>query len=141
MELSLNSLKDAGAFAGAPVEKEIKWTQDDKELCVTAYIRRDSYRSTVASVMARGDDAIAGRIASCICDKNGSPVFSVSDITGTAVIYDNDSDDEKKRKKEIVERGPISNALTIALLTAIAEVNGISDKKKRTRGKRTNRRR
>lgn len=141
MELSLNSLQEAGAFAGAPVEKEIKWTQAGKDLCVTAYVRRDSYRSTVASVMANGDDAIAGRIASCICDKNGTPVFTVEDITGTAIIYDNDSEEEKKRKKAIVERGPISNALTIALLTAIGEVNGILNKKKRADGKRANRRR
>lgn len=31
MQLSISSLKDMGAFTGAPVEKEIKWKQGDQE--------------------------------------------------------------------------------------------------------------
>ncbi|HDY5476585.1 TPA: phage tail assembly chaperone family protein, TAC, partial [Pseudomonas aeruginosa] len=35
MHLSIDSLKEAGAFTGAPIEKEITWKQGDKELTAT----------------------------------------------------------------------------------------------------------
>ena len=113
MELSVASLQEAGAFTGAPVEKEIKWKQDGKEMVATAYVRKLSYRSAVADTKQIGKDVVAGRIASCICDKKGMPVFTVADITG---------DDN-------IERGPLNHELTIALLCAIAEVNGYTEKK------------
>lgn len=108
MKLGIDALQEAGAFAGAPVEKEIRWSQDGKELTATAYVRKLSYRSVVSDL--RGADAadrIAGRIAACICDEDGKPVFTTGDITGDADI----------------ERGPLDHNLTVALLNAIAEVN------------------
>ncbi|WP_207942801.1 phage tail assembly chaperone family protein, TAC, partial [Pseudomonas aeruginosa] len=43
MHLSIDSLKEAGAFTGAPIEKEITWKQGDKELTATVYVRPLSY--------------------------------------------------------------------------------------------------
>ncbi|HJZ06340.1 MAG TPA: phage tail assembly chaperone family protein, TAC [Patescibacteria group bacterium] len=126
MELNLNSLQAAGAFTGCPVEKEIKWNKDGKELSATAYVRKLSYKSAVSDVKQFGKDVIAGRIAACICDKGGIPVFSVEDITGYVVESEKDTEAEKKRKIAIIERGPLDHNLTIALLSAIAEVNSIS---------------
>jgi hypothetical protein len=114
MELNIGSLQAAGAFTGCPVEKEIKWMQGDVEISATAYVRKLSYKSAVSDVRQFGKDVIAGRIAACICDKDGEPVFSVDDITG----------DANK------ERGPLDHNLTIALLDAIAEVNLISGEAK-----------
>ena len=111
MSLSIDSLKEMGAFTGSPVEREITWKQGDKDLTATVYVRPLSYlsaRSDITSVSGKGDP-MAGRIASCICDENGKPVFTAEDITGEADP----------------ERGPLDGNLTMALLTVIAEVNGL----------------
>jgi hypothetical protein len=110
MELSINSLQASGSFTGCPVEKEIKWKQGEKELSATTYVRKLSYKSAISDVKQFGKDVMAGRIAACICDKDGKPVFTVDDITGDSSV----------------ERGPLDHNLTIALLGAIAEVNSIS---------------
>lgn len=109
MQLSIESLKAAGSFTGRPVEREITWKQGDQELTATVYVRPLSYRSAVAdlSAMVGKHDAVAARIAACICDADGNPVFTPDDITGDA-----DPD-----------RGPLDGALTMALLSVIAEVN------------------
>lgn len=114
MKLSVGSLQELGAFAGAPVEKEIEWSQGEKKFKVKTFIRKLSYRSAVADLnaAARSGDMVAGRIASCICDENGKPVFEVGDITG-------ESDPV---------RGPMDHNLTVALLNAIAEVNNFLGK-------------
>lgn len=82
MNLSLESLLATGSFTGAPVEREIKWKQGDAELVATVFVSPLSYRSAVSDVLAAGgrQDGIAGRIASCICDASGKPVFTVDDI-------------------------------------------------------------
>lgn len=142
MELNLDSLQAAGAFTGCPVEKEIKWEQDGKELYATAFVRKLSYKSAVSDARQFGKEVIAGRIAACICDKGGKPVFTVEDITGIPAREDpidkqDDNEEVKKVKaktreknKIIVERGPINHNLTIALLEAIAEVNSVSGEAK-----------
>lgn len=111
MELSIASLQQAGAFSGAPVQKEITWQQGDNQLTATVYVRRLSYHSAVNDVAAlRGKkDPVAGRIAACIVDADGKPVFTPEDITGEA---------DKTR-------GPLDGNLTVALLTAIGEVNNL----------------
>lgn len=115
MDLSINSLKDLGAFTGVPVRKDITWLQDGERLTMTTYIRPPSYHSTVSGFAAGADKsaAIAGRIAAHLCDENGKSVFTAADVTGEADP----------------ERGPISEALTIALLNAIAEVTGLGKQK------------
>lgn len=111
MTLSINSLKEMGAFTGGPVEKEIKWKQGDKEFVATVYVRALSYKSAVSDLMAAGQkgDAVAGRIAACICDEKGDPIFTVADITGDAEP----------------DRGPIDGNLAVAMLAAIAEVTNL----------------
>lgn len=109
MKLTLENLKQAGAFTGAPVEKEITWKQGGEELTATVYVRRLSYQAAVMDldVMRGKIDGAAARIATSICDENGNAVFTPQDITGEADP----------------ERGPLDGKLTMALLTAITEVN------------------
>lgn len=111
MQLSIKNLQAAGAFMGAPVEKEIKWKQGDQEYDATVYVRRLSYQtamSDIASVRSK-TDASAGRIAACICDAEGKPIFTAADITG-------DADPE---------RGPLDHNLTMELLRVIGEVSSL----------------
>jgi len=116
MDLTLDNLKQAGAFTGAPVEREIKWEMGGQEHTATVYVRPLSYKTAVSDIMSvsKGDQAlIAGRIAACICDKDGKAVFTPGDITG-------DADPA---------RGPLDGNLTVALLTAISEVNSLGKSK------------
>lgn len=111
MKLTLETLKQAGAFTGAPVEREIKWRQGEQELTATVYVRPLSYLSAKSDLLAMGGkgDAVAGRIAASICDEDGVPVFTPADINGEA-----DPD-----------RGPLDGNLTMALMAVIGEVNGL----------------
>jgi len=111
MKLTMDSLQQAGAFTGRPVEKEITWKQGDTELTATIYVRPMGYHNAVSNVLSVAGkiDGVAGRIASSICDENGHPVFTVSDITGEAVP----------------ERGALDGNLTVALLVAIQQVNDL----------------
>ncbi|EOT1929718.1 phage tail assembly chaperone family protein, TAC [Serratia sp. IR-2025] len=111
MKLTLESLKEHGAFTGRPVEKEITWKQGEKELTATVFVRPLGYYTARSDILAVGGkvDGVAGRIAASICDENGQPVFTPADITGEA-----DPD-----------RGALDGALTVALLVAIQEVNNL----------------
>lgn len=111
MLLSIDSLKELGAFSGAPVEREITWKQGEKEFTATVYIRPLSYSAAVSELMAINGkvDGVAGRIAASIVTADGKPVFTAGDITGEA-----DPD-----------RGQLDGNLTVALLGAIAEVNNM----------------
>lgn len=111
MKLSIDSLKQAGAFTGRPVEKEITWKQGYQDFTATVYIRPLGYHTAMTDVMAANGrlDGVAGRIAASICDEEGKPVFTPADITGEADP----------------ERGALDGALTIALLVAIQEVNDL----------------
>lgn len=115
MNLSIDSLKEMGAFTGAPVEKEIIWKKGDKEFEATVFVRPLSYLSAKSDVLAMNGkgDSLAGRIAASICDAEGKPVFTPGDITGEADP----------------ERGPLDGNLTMALLTVIGEVNGMGKTK------------
>ena len=109
MKLTLETLKQAGAFTGAPVEKEITWKQGDAELKATVYVRPLSYMAAVNDLRAIAGkaDGVAGRIAASICDEHGKAVFTPEDITGEADP----------------ERGALDGNLTMALLAVIHEVN------------------
>lgn len=111
MKLSINGLKEMGAFTGRPVEREIKWLQSGKELVATVFVRPLGYRTAINDVLsATGKvESYAGRIAASICDEAGQPVFTVDDITG-------DADPE---------RGALDGNLTVALMVVIAEVNNM----------------
>ncbi|AXA66752.1 phage tail assembly chaperone family protein, TAC [Pseudomonas oryzihabitans] len=109
MNLSIESLKQMGAFTGRPVEKEITWRQGEDDIKATVFVRPISYATAVNDVQAGAGriDPIAGRIAACICDADGKPIFTPADITGEA-----DQD-----------RGALDGNLTMALLKAIGEVH------------------
>lgn len=111
MQLSIDNLKQQGAFTGAPVEKDIEWKQDGETFSATTYVRAMSYHTAVSDIASarNGSDAVAGRIAACICDAEGKPVFTVADITG-------DADPE---------RGALNGNLTMELLRVIGEVTGL----------------
>lgn len=111
VSLSIAGLQRAGAFTGRPVEKEISWHQGNQEFTATVFVRPLGFQSAVSDVLAAGgrQDSVAGRIAASICDEQGQPVFTVGDITGTS-----DAD-----------RGALDGALTLALLSAISEVNSL----------------
>ncbi|NWA25511.1 phage tail assembly chaperone family protein, TAC [Pseudomonas gingeri] len=107
MELSIANLKSSKAFTSKPVQKEIVWESEGVEHKFTTFIRPLSYQTAVGDIAShRGDDFLASRIASSICDADGKAVFTVADLTG-----ENDP-----------ERGAIDAALTNLLLIAIGEV-------------------
>ncbi|HCT1901136.1 TPA: phage tail assembly chaperone family protein, TAC [Klebsiella aerogenes] len=110
MQLTLDTLKETGAFTGRPVEKEIKWkSRDEKEHKATVYVRPMGYHTTKAQLLAFNgkSDPVAGRIAAHICDEEGNPIFTEADILGTASE----------------ERGALDGPIVIALLAVIQEVN------------------
>lgn len=110
MKLTLDTLKESGAFTGRPVEKEIKWKgRDGKEHIATVYVRPMGYHTTKADLLAYNgkSDPIAERIAAHICNDDGEPVFTAADILGTAST----------------ERGALDGPIVMALLAVIQEVN------------------
>lgn len=123
MKLTLENLQDMGAFTGPPVEKEITWSLGGSQFQATVFVRRLSYAAAVSDVRAaRGQtDHIAGRIASAICDEHGAAIFAPEDITG-------ESDPD---------RGALDHGLTLALLSAIGEVNGLGKKRGSPKAKRS----
>ena len=129
MSLSLDSLKQQGGFTGAPVKREIEWNIGEETYKADVYVRRLSYFSAVtdANALVSHGDLAAARIAHCIVDESGKPVFKVSDITGV-------EDDGKPvmdvgEDGELVERGQLNSSLGTALLVAISEVNEMGKKK------------
>jgi len=111
MKLNITTLQQAGSFTGRPVEKEVTWRQGEDSLTATVFVRPLGYRSAVSDVLASAgkQDGVAGRIASCICDEDGAPVFTVADITG-------DADPS---------RGALDGNLTMALMAVIQEVSNM----------------
>lgn len=111
MLLNINTLKEVGAFTGAPVEKQVTWLQGEEELTATVFVRPMSYQTAINDITAITGkrDLAAGRIAACICDAEGKAVFTPEDVTGEADP----------------ERGPLNHGLTVALLNVIGEVSGL----------------
>lgn len=59
MQLTLDTLKETGAFTGRPVEKEIKWKgRDGKEHIATVYVRPMGYHTTKAELLAYNGNLI-----------------------------------------------------------------------------------
>ena len=136
MTLDLAAVLEAGAFTGRPVKREIEWFSGGETHTAHVFVRSLSYADTVADIKAANDDEDligASRIARCICDSEGNPVFEVSDVTG---VYDNGdpvmwlnpktNDDEP--------RGGMCNSLVIALLDAIGQVNDLGKSNPETTG-------
>jgi hypothetical protein len=111
MELSLNSLVETGSLSDAAIKKEVKWKAKGKEHTAHVWVRPLSYHSAVSEVQAynRKQDGMAARIAACIVNEHGQPLFTTADVMGTADPA----------------RGPFCESLTLALLALIGEVNDL----------------
>lgn len=111
--ISLTDLK-ASAFVGAPVLKTVTFVRDGEEFETDVYIRRLSYQSAVndsKAYAANADAFVAGRIAACVLNEDGTPLF--------------DSVDQIMGKGEYVESGALDPDLTYALFNAVDEVNKV----------------
>lgn len=124
MQLSVESLRQSGGFTGAPVKRQIAWEKGGDTLVFDVWVRRLSYQTAVtdAQSLAGHGDLAASRIAYCICDESGEPVFTVADVTGRNP--DGTPITEVVDGVE-VERGGLDGDLTMVLLGAIGEVNGL----------------
>lgn len=113
MDLSIASLKAAGAFIAPPVKKEVTWHAGGKAQTATVYVLQESFISLTQrwDAQDRGGDLAAQRIASCITDKDGVPVFTVDDIVGGPESG----------------HGALCAELAIVLLAAIGEVNKVPE--------------
>ncbi|MGP9696224.1 phage tail assembly chaperone family protein, TAC [Halomonas sp. AOP27-A1-34] len=112
MKLSIETLAAHGGFVPKrAVEKEITLEHDGQEFKATVNVLPMSYVTVRSDHFARQvqGDALAARIACCIVNEEGKPVFTVGDVTGEADP----------------ERGPISRGLTNELLRVIGEVSNL----------------
>lgn len=123
MKLTIDSLKQIGSFTGRPVVKEISWRQGEDKLTATVFVRPLGYQSAVSDVLAAAghQDSIAGRIAAAICNEEGQPVFTAVDITHGPL----DKEELTKDPNSTRRLGALDGNLTVALLTAIHEVNNL----------------
>lgn len=129
MQLTVESLKKSGGFAGGPVKREVEWVNNGETVKAEVWIRPMSYHTAVKDISSyqSGADIIAHRLALCICHEDGSPVFQVSDITG----YDDEGKPIKvKENGKMVERGPLNKELSDALMVLVSEVSGLGKTKK-----------
>jgi hypothetical protein len=113
MDLTIASLKAAGAFISEPQKKEVSWHANGNPQKATVYVLQESFISLTQrwDAQDRGGDLAAQRIASCITDKNGVPVFTVEDVVGGPETG----------------HGPLCAELAIVLLAAIGEVNKVPE--------------
>lgn len=109
MKFTLEGLSQVGAFSGAPVKRQIKWSIKGEEHTADVWVRKLSYHSMVNEIQAFRDkrDGAAARIAACILNEKFEPIFTTGDITG-------DADPA---------RGPLDPDLTLELLKLIGEAN------------------
>lgn len=123
MKLNLDTLQQVGSFTGRPMEKEISWRQGGEQLTGIVFVRPLGYQSAVSDVLAAAghQDSIAGRIAAAICNEEGQPVFTAMDITHGPL----DKAEMAKDPNSTKRLGALDGNLTVALLTAIHEVNNL----------------
>ena len=130
MKLTVDALNKSGGFTGGPVKKHVNWMNEGDELTADVWIRPMSYHTAVKDLSAfqDGGDIVAQRIALCVCDEDGAPVFQVSDITG----YDKDGKPIKVKGDDgkMIERGPLNKELADALMLLVSEVSGLGKSKK-----------
>ncbi|STU50401.1 Uncharacterised protein [Klebsiella pneumoniae] len=86
MQLTLDTLKETGAFTGRPWKKKLSGKAVTGKSISQPYVRPMGYHTTKAELLAYNgkSDPIAERIAAHICDQDGAPVFTAADILGTA---------------------------------------------------------
>lgn len=129
MKLTLETLRQVGAFTGGVVRREVEWAQNGEMVRAEVWVRPLSYQTATADInsMRAGDGPWPRRVALCICHEDGSPVFQLSDITGVAddgKPVMTVTDDGKE-----VERGGLNQALFDALMMVIVEVSKLGKTK------------
>ncbi len=110
MNLTLENLAANGGFVSrTAVPEPIKWTHKGQVFTATVYVLPLSYVTAKSDIVATQlqSDPLAARIAHCIVDEEGKPLFTVADVVGEADP----------------ERGPLSNSLTHELLRVIGKVS------------------
>lgn len=113
-QLSIGMVEQTGGFVGAPVKKEISWTNLNGEtVSAFVYVRLASYERAIAehTAQASGEDYLVSKIVASICDEKGKAVFTPQDVRGS---------DENGNKK-------LCASLFIALIGAINEANGYTE--------------
>lgn len=120
--MNLKDLIDNGAFVSEPqVKRQIAWhNTNGVEQVMDIWVRKASYHTITNTWKAAegNQEHLAARIATMVCDENGSPVLSVADVLGTTGV---------------TGRGPMCDTLFLALITAVNEVNGLApDQGKKT---------
>lgn len=126
MKLDIEELAKSGGFAGAPVKREVKFTNNrGEEVVIDVWVRRLSYQTLMGDIDAYQNkkDMGAARIASTIVNEDGDEVFKPHDVLG---YYEDGSPVLDAKGKP---RGGMSDALSTALLSAISEVNGLGKSK------------
>lgn len=107
----------SGALIGTPVVISVPITLGGEECEFDTHVKPFSYATVVARWNAVGEnkEALAGTIASCICDETGKPSFTEDEV-----------------------RTNFSQELIEALWDKILEVNNIGGKLKKTNSEKTN---
>lgn len=125
--LTVDAIAKSGGFTGGVVRREVKWKQGGEECSFIVHVRPMSYHTAVndaTNVNGPRPMVVARRLAACLCDAEGAPLFRVSDITGlnddgTPIMVKN------PESGEMEERGAFSANLSNALLAVIGEVSGL----------------
>lgn len=107
----------SGALIGTPVAISVPITLGDEECEFDTHVKPFSYATVVArwSAVGQNKEALAGTIASCICDETGKLSFTEDEV-----------------------RANFSEELIEALWTKIIEVNNIGGKLKKTSSEKMN---
>lgn len=131
MLLTVEEIQKHGGFTGGPVKRLVTWKDKGEEHSAEIWVRAMSYHTAVTDLSTLGESrqmVVARRLSACLCDEEGVPLFTVTDITGI--------DQEGKpimvkdpKNGEMVERGAFCTGLTNALLEIIGEVSGLGKKK------------
>lgn len=107
----------SGALIGTPVAISVPITLGDEECEFDTHVKPFSYATVVArwSAVGQNKEALAGTIASCICDETGKLSFTEDEV-----------------------RANFSEELIEALWAKIIEVNNIGGKLKKTNSEKMN---
>lgn len=110
MELTLDAIKSAGAYTGAPVRKEIEWRSNDEQHKAWINVQLSSYDTAMREfeVQREGGDVLVARIVAGVVDPQGVPIFTKRDVAGDPETGE----------------GKMCASLFFALITAVNEANG-----------------
>lgn len=138
MQLSVESLVSSGRYVGEPVKEAIEWEHDGDIIKNDVFVRRLSYQTAITDLMPTHEGAFGGatlselrgafRIAHCIVDDKGEPVFTPAHILGVnedgSPVYVKDENGDEKQWHGIPD------TLGQACLAAIGKVNGLGKRKR-----------